>query len=96
MEKQVLRLAKLARDASLDGVVASPSEVELIRREISRDFIIITPGIRPSWADLNDQKRIASPKAAILGGATYIVVGRPITQAEDPLAAAKRVLEEMK
>jgi len=96
MEKQVLRLAKLAKDALLDGVVASPAEVKLIREELGKEFIIVTPGVRPAWAAANDQKRIATPKDAVLGGATYIVVGRPIIEAPDPLAAAKRVLEEIK
>ena len=96
MEKQVLKLAKLAKDASLDGVVASPSEVKLIRRELGQEFIIVTPGVRPEWAAANDQKRIATPKEAILNGATYIVVGRPIVEAPDPLEAAKRISEEMR
>ena len=96
MEKQVLTLAKLAKDASLDGVVASPSEVKLIRKELGDEFIIVAPGVRPEWAAVNDQKRIATPKEAISNGATYIVVGRPITEAQDPLAAAKKVLEEIK
>ena len=94
MEKQVLKLAKLAKDASLDGVVASPSEVKLIRRELGNEFIIVAPGVRPEWASANDQKRIASPKEAVLNGATYIVVGRPVIEAPDPLSAAKRILEE--
>ena len=93
---EVSKLAKLAKDASLDGVVASPSEVKLIRRELGEEFIIVTPGVRPEWAATNDQKRIATPKEAVLNGATYIVVGRPIVEASDPLAAAKRVLEEIK
>ena len=96
MEKQVLKLAKLARDASLDGVVASPSEVKLIRRELGEEFIIVTPGVRPEWAAANEQKRVATPREAVFSGATYIVVGRPIVEASDPLAAAKRILEEMK
>ena len=96
MEKQVLKLAKLAKDASFDGVVASPSEVKLIRKELGQEFIIVTPGVRPEWAAANDQKRIATPKEAVLNGATYIVVGRPIVEAPDPLAAAKKVLEEIK
>jgi orotidine-5'-phosphate decarboxylase len=96
MEKQVLRLAGLAKDASLDGVVASPSEVKQIRRGLGEEFIIVTPGVRPEWAAKNDQSRVATPKEAILNGATYIVVGRPIIEAPDPLAAAKRVLEEMR
>ena len=96
MEGQVLRLAGLAKEASLDGVVASPSEVKPIRRGLGEEFIIVTPGVRPEWAAVNDQKRIATPREAILNGATYIVVGRPITEASDPLAAAKRILEEIR
>lgn len=96
METQVLRLAKLARESGMDGVVASPSETGLIRKNIGKDFLIVTPGVRPSWAAVNDQKRIAAPKEAIENGADFIVVGRPITEAEDPVSAAKKVLEEMK
>jgi orotidine-5'-phosphate decarboxylase len=96
MEKQVLKLAKLAKDASLDGVVASPSEVKLIRKELGEEFIIVTPGVRPVWAAVNDQKRITTPKEAVVNGASYIVVGRPIVEASDPLAAAKKVLEEIR
>ena len=96
MEGQVLKLAKLAKDASLDGVVASPSEVKLIRRELGERFLIVTPGVRPAWAAVNDQKRIAAPKDAVLNGASHIVVGRPIIEAPDPLDAAKKVLEEIK
>jgi orotidine 5''-phosphate decarboxylase, subfamily 1 len=96
METQVLKLAKLAKDASLDGVVASPSEVKLIRRELGQEFVIVTPGVRPAWAAADDQKRFATPQEAVINGATYIVVGRPIIKAPDPLAAAKKVLEEMK
>ena len=96
MEKQVLKLAELAKNASLDGVVASPSEVKLIRRALGDEFIIVTPGVRPEWAAANDQKRVATPREAIDNGADFIVVGRPIIEAPDPLAAAKRVLEEIK
>ena len=96
MEKQVLRLARLAKDVLLDGVVASPSEIRPIREALGKEFIIVTPGVRPEWAAVNDQKRIATPKEAVLNGATYIVVGRPIIEAPDPLAAAKRILEEIK
>jgi len=96
MEKQVLKLAKLAKDALLDGVVASPAEVRSIRRELGEEFIIVTPGVRPEWASAGDQKRVATPKEAVLNGANYIVVGRPIVEAPDPLAAAKKILEEMR
>lgn len=91
METQVLRLANLAKEAGLDGVVASPSEVKSIRKATGRDFLIVTPGVRPSWAATDDQKRVATPKEAIDNGADYIVVGRPITEAPDPLEAAKKI-----
>jgi len=95
MNQEVLRLAELAKSAGLDGVVASPSEARLIREKLGKDFLIITPGVRPSWAEAGDQKRIASPKEAIADGATYIVVGRPITEAKDPAQAARKISEEI-
>ena len=95
MKKQVLKLAKLAKEAGMDGVVASSSEAKLIREEMGDDFIIVTPGVRPSWAAVNDQKRVATPKEAVLNGANYIVVGRPIIEASDPAEAARKILEEL-
>ena len=95
METQVLKLAQLAKDSGLDGVVASPSEVKPIRKNLGKDFLIITPGVRPSWAAMGDQKRVATPKEAIDNGASFIVVGRPIIEAADPVEAAKRILEEI-
>jgi len=91
----VRRLALLARDAGLDGVVASPHEVELIREACGRDFLIVTPGIRPVGAKLGDQARAATPAAALRSGASYLVVGRPITEAADPAEAARAILAEM-
>lgn len=91
----VLKLAHLARKAGLDGVVASPSETKAIRKELGEDFIIVTPGVRPEWAAANDQKRIATPEAAIKDGANFIVVGRPITEAQDPAEAARQIRKEM-
>ena len=96
LTKQVVYLAQLAQEAGLDGVVASPLEIEPIRKACGDNFVIVTPGIRPKWAETGDQRRITTPAEAIQRGADYIVVGRPIIEAEDPLAAAKRVLEEMK
>lgn len=96
MENQVLRLARLASESGLDGVVASPAEVKLIRKNMGEDFLIVTPGVRPSWAAAGDQKRIATPKEAIDNGADFIVVGRPIIEAPDPLSAAKKILEEIR
>lgn len=92
---EVLRLAHLAQKAGLDGVVASPEETKFIRKELGEDFLIVTPGVRPAWAASNDQKRIATPGAAIKDGADYIVVGRPITESKDPTGAAKEILKEM-
>jgi orotidine-5'-phosphate decarboxylase len=96
IEKNVLRLARLAKASGLDGVVSSPHEIERIREELGEDFLIVTPGVRPSWAKSNDQKRIATPTEAILRGADYIVVGRPITGVENPAVACERIVEEMR
>lgn len=91
----VRRLALLARDAGMDGVVASPQEVALIREACGTDFLVVTPGIRPSGAGLGDQARPATPGAAIQAGSSYLVVGRPITEAPDPVAAARAIVAEM-
>jgi orotidine-5'-phosphate decarboxylase len=91
----VRRLALLAQEAGVDGVVASPQEVALIREACGPDFLIVTPGIRPAGSARGDQARAATPAAALAAGADYLVVGRPITEASDPLAAAEAVLREM-
>jgi orotidine-5'-phosphate decarboxylase len=92
----VLRLVKLAEASGVDGVVASPQEIETIRHTVSNpDFLIVTPGIRPATSQSEDQKRVATPAAAIAAGASYLVVGRPITGAANPLAAAREILAEM-
>jgi len=95
-QELVLRRARLAKESGLDGVVASVEETAFIRRECGPDFLIVTPGIRPADASLNDQKRAATPQAAILQGSNFLVVGRPIIQASSPREAALRILEEMK
>ncbi len=95
LEEEVLHLAGLAGEAGLDGVVASPKEARVIRQTMGRDFIIVTPGIRPAGRPGEDQKRVATPREAVDSGADYIVVGRPIIEAEDPLQAAQRIIEEM-
>ncbi len=94
-KETVLRLARLAKKAGLDGVVASPSETKEIRRNIGEDFLIVTPGVRPEWAASDDQKRIATPRSAVKDGADYIVVGRPVTGSQNPAEAVKRILKEM-
>lgn len=96
LEKLVLERARLAKSAGLDGVVASVEEAAIIRRELGKEFLIVTPGIRPADASLNDQKRVATPAAAIAQGSNFLVVGRPILQAASPRAAALKILEEMK
>ncbi len=93
--QQVLRLAKLAKDSGLDGVVCSPEEVKVLRQALGPDFILMVPGIRPSWAAAGDQKRVLTPREAVDAGATYLVIGRPITGADDPAAAAKRIADEL-
>jgi orotidine-5'-phosphate decarboxylase len=92
--EQIARLAKLAKDSGMDGVVASPLEIELIRETCGPDFKILTPGIRPAFAAVNDQKRIATPAEALRKGADYLVIGRPITAAEDRREAFLKILEE--
>ncbi len=93
--EMVPRLARLAKDAGFDGVVASPKEVALIRAACGEDFQIVTPGVRPAFASLDDQKRVATPAEAISAGATALVIGRPISAAADPLAAAGKILAEI-
>ena len=93
--KQVVRLATLAKDAGLDGVVCSPREISLVRGACGADFQLVTPGIRPSWAVRGDQKRVMTPRDAVTAGADVIVIGRPITGADDPVSAAERIAEEI-
>ena len=96
MSDQVVRLAKLAQKAGLDGVVASPQEAKLIRDACGENFLIITPGIRPAGANINDQSRIATPATALQNGASKLVIGRPIRAAKNPREAAEKILAEMK
>ena len=96
LTEQVVYLAQLAQEAGLSGVVASPLEIEAVRKACGDNFVIVTPGIRPTWASQDDQRRITTPAEAINRGADYIVVGRPIIEAEDPLEAAEMILEEMR
>ena len=92
---QVIRLALLTQEAGMDGVVTSPHEAAGIRAACGRRFIIVSPGIRPHRGKRNDQKRVMTPEEAIRAGVDYIVVGRPITEARDPLSAAREVVSEM-
>ena len=92
---QVLRLASLARSAGCNGIVSAVSEVAALRRELGEGFAIVTPGVRPTGAAKDDQARVATPHQALAAGASHIVIGRPITAAADPAAAARAILEEM-
>lgn len=92
---QVIRLALLTRQAGMDGVVASPQEVASIRAACGRRFIIVSPGVRPQRAKRNDQRRVMTPEETIRAGADYIVVGRPIMEAKDPMRAAQEIITEM-
>ena len=95
IRQQVVRLAKLTKEAGLDGVVASPQEASAIREACGPDFMIVTPGVRPAGAAINDQSRIATPASALTNGASHLVVGRPIRAAEDPKAEALAIIKEM-
>ncbi|MBI2841855.1 MAG: orotidine-5'-phosphate decarboxylase [Armatimonadetes bacterium] len=92
---QVVHLARLAKSSGLDGVVASPQEIQYIRESAGRDFLIVTPGVRPAGADVGDQKRVMTPADAARAGADYLVIGRPITRAADPTAAANAIAAEV-
>jgi len=92
---QARRLAVLARTCGLDGVVCSPHEIAALRAECGEGFLLVVPGIRPAWAAAEDQKRVMTPGEAARLGADYLVIGRPITAAADPVAAAKRIAAEV-
>lgn len=92
---RVVQLAKLAKKSGVDGIVASPLEAKLIREICGEDFLIVTPGVRPSFAKTDDQKRIATPAKALQDGASHLVIGRPVTKASDPVKAAKMIALEM-
>jgi orotidine-5'-phosphate decarboxylase len=91
----VRRMAELAKRAGLDGVVCSPREVAMLRSDLGEGFKLVTPGVRPEWASKDDQKRIMTPLEAVSAGADYLVIGRPITAAQDPASAAARIAAEL-
>lgn len=91
----VSRLAGLAYDSGLDGVVCSAQEAQRLQQQLGTDFQLVTPGIRPSWAQADDQKRIMTPTTALAAGSDYLVIGRPITRAGDPLVALQRIVAEI-
>lgn len=90
--EQVKRLAKLTQDSGLDGVVCSAQEAKMLRQDLGQDFALVTPGIRPEGSNADDQKRIVTPKQAMLDGSTHLVIGRPITQSADPSQMLKDIL----
>lgn len=93
---QVVRLASLAQEVGLDGVVASPHEIGSLRTTLERSMRLVIPGIRPAWAATDDQRRVMTPQEAAVAGADYLVIGRPITVAADPVKATHRILDELK
>ena len=95
LQEEVLALARLGKRAGLDGVISSPEETELLRREFGKEFILVTPGIRPSVAERHDQKRSLTPREAVRKGANYLVIGRPITEAANPRQAVQEVLHSL-
>jgi orotidine-5'-phosphate decarboxylase len=95
VQDMVVRLARLAKASGMDGVVASPLEIGLIRDACGPDFLIVTPGVRPTFAAADDQKRIMTPGEAVSSGADYLVIGRPIAKAADPVQAAERIAAEI-
>lgn len=95
LPEYVLHMALLAQENGLAGAVCSPQEVEQLRQACGDDFLLVCPGVRPTWADANDQRRTVTPTAALKAGADYLVIGRPITAAADPVAAFERICEEL-
>lgn len=96
IEEYMLKLAQIAKDNGLDGVVAGASEAKKIRHQIGEDFIILCPATRPTWAAVNDQVRVDTPTEAINAGVDYLVIGRPITDATDKISATNLIIDEIK
>ena len=94
--REVLNLAKLAKKSGLNGIICSPKETKQIKKSLGKKFLVVNPGIRPSWSKKDDQKRITTPKEALENGADFIVVGRPIVKAKNSIKATKMILSEMK
>jgi orotidine-5'-phosphate decarboxylase len=95
VREMVVKLSRLARSAGIDGVVASPLEVPLIREACGKEFLIVTPGVRPSSVAVDDQKRVMTPAEAVRAGADYLVIGRPIAASADPIAACEAIVDEI-
>jgi len=95
IDKQVLRLAKLGVENGVDGIVASPHEIKTLRAEFGDEIKIVVPGVRPSWAESNDQKRTMTPREAVQAGADYLVIGRPIVAHPNPAEALAKIIQEI-
>jgi orotidine-5'-phosphate decarboxylase len=95
LPEYALAMALMAQESGLDGAVCSPQEVAQLRQTCKDDFLLVCPGVRPTWADKGDQKRSLTPAQAIASGADYLVIGRPITAADDPQSAWERTCEEL-
>lgn len=95
IEDYIMQLTRIAKDSGLDGIVAGASEAKKIRKEFGEDFIILCPATRPTWAAVNDQVRVDTPTEAIRAGVDYLVIGRPITGADDKIAAATLIIDEI-
>lgn len=95
ISEQVMRLGRLAKSSGADGVVASPHEVAMLREALGPEFLLVVPGVRPAWSSADDQKRVMTPADAVRAGADYLVIGRPITQSDDPADAAQRIADEI-
>ncbi|MEM9469928.1 MAG: orotidine 5'-phosphate decarboxylase / HUMPS family protein [Pseudomonadota bacterium] len=95
VRERVVSLAKLTQESDLDGVVCSSHEIEAIREACGSDFALMVPGIRPAGSDTNDQKRIMTPKDALDKGANHLVIGRPITKADNPAEAVKEIISSL-
>ena len=95
LPEQVLRLAGLVKEMGLNGVVCAPSDITSIKNKFGKEFLTVTPGIRPSKSNLNDQRRVATPSEAIESGSDFIVIGRPITESKNPSSALERIYKEI-
>ena len=95
LPEQVLRLAGLVKEVGLNGVVCAPSDITSIKNKFGKEFLTVTPGIRPSKSNLNDQRRVATPSEAIESGSDFIVIGRPITESKNPCSALERIHKEI-
>ena len=92
---QVLRLAELTKECDLNGVVCASTDAKAIKNRFGKDFITVTPGIRPNYSKVNDQNRISTPSEAVKNGSDYLVIGRPITESEDPTKALEKIIKEI-